>query len=236
VSAHGPHARPGTHTGHTGVGEPPPGFAELLARYAPFRAPDLVPELEVPFGRSLIEIWEAAEIHAGHMLPSPFWAYPWAAGVALARVILDRPEFVRGQRVLDFGCGGGIASLAAARAGASRVTANDIDPWALATVRLSAAHNRLSVDTLLGDLTAEPERLDGFDVILCGDLAYEKDYAPAQRDFLSHASRLGKCVIVADAGRTYFTPRGMTQVAEFTIAVPRDLEGVTERTATVWIA
>lgn len=213
---------------------PPAGFAELLACYAPFRAPDLVPEIEVPFGRSLIEIWEAAEILAGRMLPSPFWAYPWAAGVALARVILDQPDLVRDQRVLDFGCGGGIASLAAARAGAASVEANDIDPWALETVRLAAAHNGVRVETRLGDLTETPEVLQEIDVVLCGDLAYEKDFAPAQRAFLAHAGGLGKTVIVADAGRTYFTPRGLRQIARFVIDVPQDLEGVTERVATVW--
>jgi len=223
------------HGGHGDVAGPPAGFAELLACYAPFRAPDLVPEIEVAFGRSLIEVWEAAEILAGRVLPSPFWAYPWAAGVALARVLLDNATLVRDQRVLDFGCGGGIASLAAARAGAAAVTANDIDPWALETVRLSALHNRLHVDLLLADLTTDTERLHDFDVVLCGDLAYEKEFAPLQRAFLTRARDLGKRVIVADAGRTYFTPRGMQQIAEYCIAVPRDLEGVDERIATVWL-
>lgn len=213
---------------------PPPGFPDLVARYAPFRAPALVPEIEVPFGRSLIEVWEAAETLAGHVLPSPFWAYPWAAGVALARVILDRPQLVQGLRVLDFGCGGGIASIAAARAGAAQVTANDIDPWALEIVSLSAQHNGVSVSTLLGDLTADVRSVDAYNVILCSDLAYEKQFAPAQRAFLEYAAARGRTVLVADAGRTYFDRAGLQTIAEFTIKVPRDLEGVTERQAVVY--
>lgn len=235
MSADDPRSAGESHVPRADAAPPPEGFRDLLDRYAPFRAPDLVPEIEVPYGRSLIEVWEAAEQLAGHVLPSPFWAYPWAAGVALARVLLDAPALVRSERVLDFGCGGGIASLAAARAGAAHVTANDIDPWALEVVRLSAAHNHLALDTLFADLTAEPARVADYDVVLCGDLAYEKDVAPLQRAFLAHARNSGKRVIVADAGRTYFTPRDMRQIAEFTIQVPRDLEGVTERVATVWV-
>ena len=69
--------------------------------------------------KSLVNIWEAAEHLAGRHLPAPFWAYPWPGGVALARVLLDAPAIVAGLRVVDIGCGGGVAALAAARAGAA---------------------------------------------------------------------------------------------------------------------
>lgn len=206
----------------------------VLDRCAPLRPAPLCPELQVFYARSLVEVWEAAEMAAGETLPAPFWAYPWAAGMALARVLLDRADAVRGRSVLDVGAGGGVTSLAAAYAGAARVVANDIDPWALETVRQAAAAQGLAVETLLADLTATPSLVDEFDVLVCGDLAYEQHEAPRQLSLLRRAAAHGAWVLAADAGRTYFRPAGMELLAEFRLAVPRDLEGVSERVARVY--
>src|SRR4051794_13665623 len=51
----------------------------------------------------------------------PYWAYPWGGGIVLARHLLDHPQKVRGARVLDLGCGGGVVGIAAALAGAKSV-------------------------------------------------------------------------------------------------------------------
>ena len=209
-------------------------LAQLLDRYAPFGPAPLVPEVSVFYGRSLIEIWEAAERLAAAPLPAPFWAYPWAAGIALARVLIDHAEWVERKRVLDFGCGGGIVALAAARAGAAEVIANDLDPWALATTRLAAERQQLSVQPRLGDLTLDGARDDEFDVVLCSDLAYEKAVTPKQRAFLEHANRRGARVLLADAGRTYFKRDGLRLIQTDQITVPKDLEGVEMRTASVF--
>ena len=209
-------------------------LAALLDAHAPLLPAPLCPELRVHHARSLVEVWEAAERAAGMELPAPFWAYPWAAGAALARVLLDQPERVRGRRVLDLGAGGGIASIAAAHAGAAQVVANDIDAWALATVARAAQANGVTVETLLADITVEPGRVAAFDVVLCGDLAYEQREAPRQQALLRRAAGRGALVLAADAGRTYFSPEGMTLVATFHLQVPRDLEGVEERTARVF--
>jgi predicted nicotinamide N-methyase len=216
---------------------PPPPEGELRAlldAHAPLRPAPLSPEIRIFHAHSLVEVWEAAERAAGEVLPSPFWAYPWPAGAALARVILDRPERVAGRRVLDFGCGGGIASLAAAFAGAAQVCANDVDPWALAVTSLAAAAQGLSVTPLLEDLTAR-ETLPACDVVLCADLGYERSVAPAQRALLQRALAAGATVLAADAGRAYFDPAGFSLLAEYDLDVPDDLEGVNRRTARVYL-
>ena len=222
-----------------GAAPPPPGDAELAAlldREAPFGPAPLCPEIRVFQGRGLIAVWEAAERLAGRPLPAPFWAYPWPGGAALARVVLDSPERVRGRRVLDIGTGGGLAALAAARAGAAEVVANDMDPWALATARLAAARQRLRLITLEADVT-EPgvdAELETYDVVLCADLHYERRTTPRLRALLERARQSGAEVLVADAGRAYFDPTGLTLLAEYDVAVPHDVEGVDTRRARVY--
>ena len=211
-----------------------PTLRALLDRHAPLQPVPLCPELSAYHARSLVEVWEAAERAAGEVLPAPFWAYPWAAGAALARVLLDHAELVRGRSVLDVGAGGGVSSLAAAKAGAARVVANDIDPLALGTVRLAAEAQGLEVETLLGDLTATPELVTGLDIVIAGDLAYEQQEAAQQLGLLRVAARGGAWVLAGNAGRTWFDPAGMEPVAEYRLAVPRDLEGVDERIARVY--
>jgi predicted nicotinamide N-methyase len=209
-------------------------LASLLDRCAPLSAVPLCPEIRAFTARSLVEIWEAAEALAGGDLPAPFWAWPWAGGAALARVLLDRPELVRGQRVLDFGCGGGVASFAAVLAGARVVIANDIDPWALEVARLAAERQHLRLPTLLHDYAADPTGIEAYDVVVCSELAYDRAAEPMQRAALDRAAAAGARVLLADSGRTYFRSEGLRLLARHELPVPRDLEGVDVRDARVY--
>lgn len=206
----------------------------LLAAYAPLSPVPLCPEILAHQAHALVDVWDAAERLAGTPLAAPFWAYPWAGGCALARVLLDSPELVRGRSVIDFGAGGGVASLAAARQGAAQVIANDIDPWALLVARIAAEAQQLNVSTLRDDVCGTPALIDDFDVVLCSDLAYERRETPRQRKVLDRAAANGATVLVADAGRTYFDEGGLTLLAEYEIDVPHDLEGVPRRRARVY--
>ena len=194
----------------------------------------LCPEIRAHQAHGLVEIWEAAERLAGEPLAAPFWAYAWPAGCALARVLLDHPELVRAQRVLDFGAGGGVTSIAAAYAGAAAVTANDIDPWALLVVDIAARAQELEVSAFSEDLCDAPALVDDYDVVLCSDMSYEKKETPRQRAVLERAVSNRAAVFVADAGRTYFDATGMTLLAEYELEVPLDLEGVSRREARVY--
>lgn len=191
--------------------------------------------------RVLTEVWEAADRLAGRVMPAPFWAYAWPGGAALARVLLDHPEWVRGRTVLDLGCGGGVTSLAAARAGAARVLANDEDPWALAVARLAAESQGLTIEPVAGDLADAPEAsgvpediVRNVELAFAGDLAYERSGAPRIQRLLDRLAAGGARVLVADAGRAYFDDAGLEEVASFTVDVPRDLEGARQRTVTVY--
>ena len=85
----------------------------------------LVAEIALHMASEITPIWRATEDWlATRNVDPPYWAFAWpAGGQALARHILDHPSAVAGKRVLDFAAGGGIAAIAAARAGAARVEA-----------------------------------------------------------------------------------------------------------------
>ncbi|MBN9554706.1 MAG: methyltransferase, partial [Alphaproteobacteria bacterium] len=111
-------------------------------------APPLVPELRLHLASEVLPLWRKTEEELAEIgVPPPYWAFAWAGGQALARYILDHADVARGKRVLDFGAGSGLVGLAAARAGASHVIAADIDPFAIAAVKLNARPNRLVIET-----------------------------------------------------------------------------------------
>jgi predicted nicotinamide N-methyase len=103
-------------------------------------APPLVPEIRLHLATEVTPIWQATEESLARFgTPPPFWAFAWAGGQALARYLLDHPDTVAGREVLDIGSGSGIVAIAAAKAGASRVVAAEIDHFAAAAIALNAA-------------------------------------------------------------------------------------------------
>ena len=133
----------------------------------------LVPEIQLYLAGEITPIWQAtaADLEEASM-PPPFWAFCWPGGQALARHILDNPEISRGKRVLDFAAGGGVASIALAMAGASTVTASEIDPFAIAAMKLNAVLNDVAFEIVEGDLTREQNQ--GSDIVIAGDVCYER--------------------------------------------------------------
>ena len=84
--------------------------------------PPLVPEIKLHLASEDYPLWYKTSDQLDDMgLPPPFWAFAWAGGQALARYIVDNPEIVRGKTVLDFGSGSGIAAIAAAKMGATKL-------------------------------------------------------------------------------------------------------------------
>jgi predicted nicotinamide N-methyase len=129
----------------------------------------------------------------------PYWAYHWAGGLALARFLLDRPEWVRGRRVLDLGAGGGLVGIAAALAGAAEVLAAEIDPNGRAALALNAALNGMAIAVLEGDpLDAEPPEVDA---VLAGDVFYEAALAARVAAWLGQCRAKGIDVLVGDPRR-----------------------------------
>ncbi len=164
--------------------------------------------------------------------PPPFWGFAWAGGQALARFLLDHPDTVRGERVVDLGSGSGLVAVAAAKAGAAHVTAVDVDPAALAAVARNAQANDVRVTAAPRDILADS--LSDVDVLLAGDVFYSQQLAQRVSGFLRRASRAGVRVLVGDPDRGYFTGRHFHPLATYDISVSSAVEGVSIRHTTVF--
>lgn len=178
-------------------------------------------------------IWAATEADLDREgIEPPFWAFPWAGGQAVARLILERPEIVRGKRVLDIACGSGMVGIAAAAAGASAVSVNDIDPLCEAAAELNAEANGVCLQWIGGNLLECP--LTDFDVILAGDIFYEMTMAQRFLSWLRQAAASGIAAYAGDPGRAYAPEGEAGLMAEYDIATTLELESVSQRHARVW--
>jgi predicted nicotinamide N-methyase len=129
---------------------------------------------------------------------APYWSVLWRSGVALAREVDELQP--RGLRVVELGCGLGLPSIAASRAGAA-VLATDADDEALALVARNAALNGVSVETARGDWNA-PDRLIArgpFDLVLAADVLYE---SASVDPLLALLPRLAPAALIAEPGRS----------------------------------
>jgi len=157
---------------------------------------------------------------------APYWAYQWPGGLALARYILDKPETVAGSSVLDLGAGSGLVAIAAAKAGAGKIIAAEIDGHAVAALKLNADANNVALEIATHDLTACPPPPIG--VVLVGDLFYESGLAQRVTAFLDRCLAVGMTVLIGDPGRAHLPRARLRTLAEY--PVPDFGEGGNTRT------
>ncbi len=195
-------------------------------------APPLVPELVLHLATEVTPLWQATERElAATGLPPPYWAFAWPGGQALARLILDQPALVAGRRVLDFAAGCGIAACAAMRAGAAHASATEIDAFACAAIALNARANAVEVTVRAADVT--DSEAESWDVIVAGDVCYERPMAERAFAWLTRQAANGTLVLLADPGRAYL-PAGLREIGRYVVATSRDLEDREQRETRVF--
>jgi len=197
------------------------------------QAPPHTPELSLHLADEITPIWRMTEEALAEIgLPPPFWAFAWAGGQALARYILDNPHEVAGKQVVDFASGSGIVALAAMKAGAARVLAADIDGFCEAAIGLNARANAVAVAFTDINLLDAPAPIA--DVILAGDICYEKPLAAQVMAWLGAARDRGARVLIGDPGRSYFPREGLVKLAEYQVATTREIEDMEVKKTAVW--
>lgn len=184
--------------------EPVPGFA-ALKRYAPHPGSGL--------GRL------AEQQHA-----SPYWAYLWSGGLALANWLIEHPAEIAGRRVLDYGTGSGLVAMAAAQVGALSVTAIDSDPFARAAATLNAAANGLDITVV--ETLPEPGSVD---LVLAGDVFYDAAAARTSLGVLDAFRDQAIPVLVGDPGRKHLPLERLTAIAAYDVPEFGGAPGATVR-------
>lgn len=213
---------------------PPEERRRFILENTSLEAPPHTPELRLHLASEITPIWRMTEEALSEMgLPPPFWAFAWAGGQALARYVLDHPQTVAGKAVVDFASGSGIVAVAAKRAGAARVLAADIDPFCGPAIALNAEANGVAMEFTETDLLEAPPPAWA-EVILAGDICYEKPLAERVMAWLKAAKAAGAAVLIGDPGRSYFPRQGLTKLAEYQVPTTRELEDFEVKKTAVW--
>lgn len=196
-------------------------------------SPPLVPEVKLHLAHEAVPLWQKTEEELGEMgLAPPFWAFAWAGGQALARHVLDNPQLVAGKSVVDLASGSGLVGIAAMKAGAASVLCADIDGFSVEAIRLNAELNGVAAGATGEDLLlADPPACN---VILVGDLFYEKDLAARVHAWLIKAENQGSAVLIGDPGRSYLPREKLENLGEYKVRVTRDLEDSEIKWTSVW--
>lgn len=169
-------------------------------RVEPISLP-LVPEIKLYLINQDFPQHELSRDEMMAMMSSPtYWVFCWASGQVLSRFIIDQPQWVSGKKVVDFGCGSGVAAIAAAKAGARQVIACDIDSEALLATRVNAALNGVEIE-LCEDFFLLP---DDIDLIVVADVLYDRENLSWLEVFLQRSTR----VLLADSRIKNFSAPG----------------------------
>ncbi len=106
-------------------------------------------------------------------------------------------------------------------AGAKDVLCADIDTYCEAAVSLNAETNRVACAFTPTDLLDAPAPAWA-EVILAGDICYEKPLAERVLAWLAAARAAGAVVLIGDPGRSYFPLSGLTRLAEYQVETTRN--------------
>lgn len=210
---------------------------EFIRANTRLQAPPHVPEISLHLADEAMDLWKLTEQELETLgLPLPFWAFAWAGGQALARWVLDHPETVKDRSVLVFAAGAGLEAIACAKAGAARVLATEIDPFALVALELNAGMNGVSIeisglDVLEGGLSSLPFRPE---TVLLGDVFFEKPLADRVAAFAAACTDEGILTLIGDPGRSYLPVSRMESLAEYRVPTTRALEDAEVKKTRVW--
>jgi predicted nicotinamide N-methyase len=190
--------------------------AAFVRAHTRVQRPLLVPEVQLHVAADVVALWEAMETErVGPAEEPPFWAAAWPGGLALARYVLDHPDLVAGRTVLDLGAGSGLVAVAALLAGARSVRASDPDPYSATAVAVNAELNGVGPVDAVGDVL--DAGTPGEDVVLAGDVCYDRAMTERVLPFLGMAWLDGATVLLGDPGRPYLPREGLLEVAAYDV-------------------
>lgn len=210
-----------------------PLLDEYLARFGSLGADPLCPGLLAWNTLDYGGLWRRArELERDAAVP--YWGIVWPGGRALARYLLDNAGAVANMRVLDIGTGSGITAVAAARAGAE-VTGIDRDAAAISLASMTATANGVTCRFIQrGVEDISKDMLDGYDLIVAGDIFNNRAFAESAKALLRAALARGVANLLSDAGRSHAPVASTEKICRMRVPVFREIEGVRERDVTLF--
>lgn len=129
----------------------------------------------------------------------PMFGVIWPSGEVLARLMYHYE--IEGKKILEVGCGIGLASLVLNHRLAN-ITATDRHPEAARLLSENAALNEGRHIPFIRTAWRDPcSELGDFDLIVASDVLYEQEHAEQLAEFVDSHARLHCDVIVVDPGR-----------------------------------
>jgi ribosomal protein L11 methyltransferase len=153
------------------AGEMAPEGAVVVAADPSWRRVWREHAVPVPVGERLLiaPAWRDVPLRTGRLVlridPGDSFGSGTHPSTRIILAELDRHPPAPTDQVLDLGCGSGILAVAAARLGAARVTAVDLDPAALAVTRANATTNGVS-DRVVAEALSIEDAPGPFDLAL----------------------------------------------------------------------
>jgi predicted nicotinamide N-methyase len=157
--------------------------------------------------------------------PVPYWATPWPSGAVLAGALAEDPP-AAGTRVLELGCGLGLSSIVAARAGAS-VLATDGHSDAVVFAAHSMALNEVDAEVAVADWGRDGDALAArgpWDLVLAADVLYLKANVEAALRLLPRLVAPDGEALLADPRRAGTRDLLAAARATFTVRTRREGE------------
>ncbi len=205
----------------------------FVLRHTRLRAVPSLDGIRLHLADDLLPVWRALQVETGDPEAAlPYWAAAWGGGLAIARHLAEHPAIVADRRVYDLASGSGLCAIAAARAGAARVEAVDMDAFAAAAIALNARANGCHIEVTRRDALAEPP--PDVDVLLAGDCWYEAGLAARVMPWLREADRHGIDVLVGDPGRVYLPSDALVELAAYDVRTTSDVEDLAFTRAKVY--
>ena len=192
-----------------------------------------MPEITLHLADHPAPLWTLDEAQlAHHPIGDPYWAFAWAGGLGLARFLFDHPKWVKDQHVLDFAHGSGIGAIAAARAGASQVSAAEVDTWARAALTINA---RLNATPIRQEYKNTIGTLSPWTVIICGDVFYDRELAESLAPWFCACTAAGISVLIGDPGRQYLPRQALRELAEYSLLTQGHFEDTEYKSTRIWL-
>jgi predicted nicotinamide N-methyase len=130
----------------------------------------------------------------------PYWAELWPSALGLGEHILENQEYFKHKKVLELGCGLGLAGITA-RAAEAEVLFTDYDPLALEFTRRNFRRNFGYLPGVKLMDWRFPSLQDTYDIIIGADILYERKMMVPLMTFCEQALKDNGWIFIAEPGR-----------------------------------